>query len=282
MTDPWARWLLERRHGGDEERLRTMLEHLTRTRDRVLDNARIEEGDIVLDVGCGDGLIAFGALEHGPGRVVFTDVSQELLDVCRRIADGDPRCEFVVGSATDLPLPDESVDVVTTRSVVIYVQDKQRAFDEFFRVLRPGGRLSIFEPINSYTFPEPEHRYAGWDVTPVVELASKLKAEYDRIRGDHTLTDFDERDLVRFVETAGFAEVHLEFRIDIEPKEPDPHWDVLEKSSGNPLMPSLGEIMDAALSPAEADRFRAHMREAMAQGRGIERLAAAYLSAVKR
>lgn len=282
MTDPWARWLLERRHGGDEERLRTMLEHLTRTRDRVLDNARVEKGDTVLDVGCGDGLIAFGALEHGPGRVVFTDVSEELLDVCRRIADGDPRCEFVVGSATDLPLPDESVDVVTTRSVVIYVQDKQRAFDEFFRVLRPGGRLSIFEPINSYAFPEPEDRYAGWDVTSVVELASKIKAAYDGLRGDHTLTDFDERDLVAFAEGAGFTEVHLEFRIDVAPKEPDPHWDALEKSSGNPLMPTIGEMMDAALTTEEAERFRAHMRGATAGGRGVERAAVAFLWAVKR
>jgi len=43
-------------------------------------------------------------------------------------------------------IPDASVDVVTTRSVLIYVRDKRRAFGEFARVLRPGGWISIFEP----------------------------------------------------------------------------------------------------------------------------------------
>jgi arsenite methyltransferase len=282
VSDPWARWLLERRHGGDEERRRVMLEHLTRTRDRVLDNARIEEDDVVLDVGCGDGLIAFGALERGSRRVVFADVSEELLDVCRRIADGDSRCEFVVGSATDLPLPDESVDIVTTRSVVIYVQDKQRAFDEFFRVLRPGGRLSIFEPINSYEFPQRPDRFIFYDVAPVRALADKVKAYYRERADDSTLLDFDERDLVRFVEEAGFAEFHLEYEVNVEPSEPVASWEAVERSSGNPLSPTLGEAIDAALTPAEAARFRAHLRAEEESGRGVDRSAAAYVWAVKR
>lgn len=151
--DQWARWLLERRHGGDEDRLREMLEHLARTRDRVLDNASLGPGDVVLDAGCGDGLIAFGALERGAAKVIFSDVSAELLGVCREIAAGDPRCEFVRGSVDELPLPDESVDVATTRSVLIYVEDKLRALRELHRVLRPGGRLSTFEPINAFEYP---------------------------------------------------------------------------------------------------------------------------------
>ena len=42
------------------------------------------------------------------------------------------------------------MDIVTTRSVLIYVEDKRRAFEEFFRVLKPGGRISLFEPINRF------------------------------------------------------------------------------------------------------------------------------------
>jgi 2-polyprenyl-3-methyl-5-hydroxy-6-metoxy-1,4-benzoquinol methylase len=56
--DRWAAWLLERRHGGDPEALRVTLEHLGRVRERVLDAAAIAPGETVLDVGCGDGLIA--------------------------------------------------------------------------------------------------------------------------------------------------------------------------------------------------------------------------------
>src|SRR5437667_7168598 len=102
-----------------------MLEKLAGTRDRVLDSARLAEGETLLDVGCGEGLIAFGALERGAGEVIFSDVSTDLLDFCREAADQFgvlDRCRFVQAPADDLhAIDDRSVDVVTTRSVLIYV-----------------------------------------------------------------------------------------------------------------------------------------------------------------
>ena len=282
-TDPWAAWLLERRHGGDETRLGEMLHGVSKFRDRVVDNARIEDGDVLLDVGCGDGLIGFGALERvgAAGRVIFSDISQQLLDTCREIAAGDPRCSFLLASADALPLDDASVDVVTTRSVLIYLRDKRRAFEEAFRVLRPGGRLSIFEPINSYCFPEPDDRFAFYDVTAVLDLATKVKAYRERVARDDTLIDFDERDLIAWAEQVGFAEVHLELRIDLEPTAPVANWDARENSSGNPLAPTLREAMEGALAPDELERFRAHLRAEAEAGRGLERSAVAYLWARK-
>ena len=109
------------------------------------------------------------------------------------------RCEFLLASADDLSgVEDDSVDVVTTRSVLIYVEDKRRAFEEFFRVLKPGGRVSIFEPINSFKQPEPPHLFLGYDVTPVQELAKKVMAVFERIQPVDTdpMLDFDERDLL--------------------------------------------------------------------------------------
>ena len=64
-----------------------MLDRLGPVRDRVLDGAGIRPGDLVLDVGCGDGLIGLGALDRG-ARVIFSDISQALLDDCRAIAGG--------------------------------------------------------------------------------------------------------------------------------------------------------------------------------------------------
>ncbi|MEX2646165.1 MAG: methyltransferase domain-containing protein [Gaiellaceae bacterium] len=282
MTDRWAAWLLERRHGGDEQRLRELLEQLREWRDRVLDNARLGPDDVVLDAGCGDGLIAFGALERGAAKVIFSDVSAELLDVCREIAAGDPRCEFVLGSVDELPLPDESVDVATTRSVLIYVEDKLRALRELHRVLRPGGRLSIFEPINSFAYPQPEHRFAFWDVSPVVELSNRMKAHYRSVAPDQTLIDFDERDLVRWAEEAGFGEVRLDYEVRIEPGYRVANWEAYERSSGNPLAPTLRETADAALGPEDAERFLGHLRAENEAGRGIDRYAVAFLWAVKR
>ena len=63
---------------------------------------------------------------------------------------------------------------------------------------QPGGRLSIFEPINRFAFPESADRFEGYDVTPVVEIAEKLKEVYERIQpsGLDPMGDFDERDLI--------------------------------------------------------------------------------------
>ena len=159
--DQWAQWLLHRRFGGDLQRGQAMLQELAVWRDRILEHAIVAEGETVLDVGCGDGLIAFGVLDRvgEEGVVIFSDISQDLLDHCRSLAEqmqALARCRFVRAPADDLAaLAPGSVDVVTTRSVLIYVQAKQQALHEFFRVLRPGGRLSIFEPINRFCYRHP-------------------------------------------------------------------------------------------------------------------------------
>jgi arsenite methyltransferase len=86
-TDIWAQWLLHRRHGGDRERLKATLDQLYPVRDKVLSYAQLGDGDTLLDVGCGDGLIAFGALERRTTcRVVFVDISQDLLDHAASLA----------------------------------------------------------------------------------------------------------------------------------------------------------------------------------------------------
>jgi arsenite methyltransferase len=280
--DPWAAWLLERRHGGDERSLAETLEHLGPIRDRVLDNARIEPRDTLLDVGCGDGLIAFGALERG-ARVVFSDVSQELLDVCREIAAGDDRCSFVEADATDLsPVPDESVDAVTVRSVLIYVAERERAFAEFRRVLKPGGRLSLFEPLNSFEYPGPDERWGAWDVSEVQELADRVKGVFRAIHDRHgnTMHDFEAPDFVDLVERAGFTEIHADAAYEVSPSQAFETWETYENSSGNPLVPTLREAADSVLTPEESERFRGHLRRQAEAGEGVARAATLYLWAV--
>jgi ubiquinone/menaquinone biosynthesis C-methylase UbiE len=153
--DRWHRWLLDTRFGGDTAfREKDLADFLYPVRDTVLDKARLRPGDTVLDVGTGDGLIAFGALERlgSSGHVIFSDISQDLLDHCRAAAAAEGllnRCRFVLAPADSLAsVADASADLVTTRSVLIYVKDKAAALREFYRVLTAGGRVSLFEPIN--------------------------------------------------------------------------------------------------------------------------------------
>ena len=284
--DRWAQWLLERRHGGDEAELERLLPDLDEFRERVIANAEIEAGDIVLDVGTGDGLIGFAALEHvGPeGRVIFSDISADLLEECEQVAArlGElDRCEFVEASADDLPFDDESVDVVTTRSVLIYLMNKEPALREFHRVLRPGGHLSIFEPINRFCHEESRRRYYGLDVTPVQHLADKIMARW-KPPEEHPLLNFDEQDLFRWVQDAGFDEIRMDFRAEVDVTEWASSADAFLHSSGNPLDPTPEEEMADALDPAERAEFEAYIRETIAARPSVRRRRAkAYLRAVK-
>jgi SAM-dependent methyltransferase len=193
------------------------------------------------------------------------------------------RTEFVCAPAQDLsPISDESVDVVTTRSVLIYVDEKDRAFREFHRVLRAGGRISIFEPINNY-FPEDPDDFWGFHTHPVRDLVEKILAYEDRggSNEDDPMMNFNERDLVRYVEDAGFGEIHLELDVDVEPGSWVLDWVRLLGLAPNPNAHTLGEVIREVLTPEEAERFEAHLRPLVDSGRGVKRWAFAYLRAMK-
>jgi arsenite methyltransferase len=324
MTDRWARWVLalSARAATDPARFAQVREF----RDNVLLGARVRPGDVLLDVGCGDGLIGFGALT-GPARdtdsvndagpaddagpvgdagsvdgagtvddadpvgdaamVIFSDVSEALLDRCREIAADlgvSARCRFVRTGLPDLDgIETASVDVVTTRSVLIYVEDKVAAFRALYRVLRPGGRLSIFEPINGFGGQPPEHMLWGFDMTGLVEIAGKVKDAYRRHLPDcNTLTDFDERDLLSYAEAVGFEDLHLTYHAYVGVEPPAMDWSNLLRFAPNPLVPPLGEVIEQTLSPAERAALAARMAAEAAAGRWRRRLATAYLTGTRK
>lgn len=260
-----------------------MLAQLATVRDRVLDNAELAPGDELLDVGCGSGLIGFGALARD-GRVVFSDISEELLADCRALAEQAEvldRCRFVNARADDLlGIEDGSIDVVTTRSVLIYVEEKERAFSEFHRVLKTGGRLSLFEPVNRFGI---EKRRATWgyDLDGVEDLMRKVNAVYASAQPEpDPMVDFDERDLLRLAEDASFFPITLEYRAEIEPPEARA-WETFLHSSFNPKAPTLAEAMEQALTADEQERLRSVLRPAVESGLGVWRMGTAYLWAVK-
>lgn len=273
ITDRWARWLLGGREGGDLQLRERTLTRLRAVRDQVLDRAAIQPDDVVLDVGAGDGLIAFGALERlgAGGRVIFADVSSPLLDHCRQAAvelGAVDRCSFVECSAEDLRgIDDMGVDVVTTRSVLIYVDDKKRALAEFFRVLRPGGRISLWEPINRLMHPEQRGRWNGYDVSSVQDLADRVTAAMRQAQPDsQAMVGFDDRDLFDMTMEAGFLPVHLELRRDFERQHEPRSWESFERSSPNPLAPTLEEVLARALAEEEVRRFVACVRPQVESG----------------
>jgi arsenite methyltransferase len=106
----------------------------------------IGPGDTVLDIGSGSGTDTLLASTLATcGRVYGLDMTPAMLGKLRRnvAAMGSTRVQPLEGNAEEIPLPDASVDVVTSNGVLNLVPDKRRAFAEIARVLKPGGRLQV-------------------------------------------------------------------------------------------------------------------------------------------
>ena len=290
-SDRWSRWVLERRDAGSEEQRQATLARLAGIRDQLLLNAEPLVGATLLDVGAGDGLIGLEGLDRvGPdGRVIFSDISNALLERCRQIVGSRgalDRAEFVTTAAEDLAgIPDVSVDVATARSVLIYVDDKPSAFASLYRVLRPGGRISLFEPINRLTFPEPDGRFWGYDLSSVRELVARVQAVLAREdrAARSAMMDFDDRDLAKLAEEAGFDRVHVRCHIDIERGGDGPaiSAEALLDSAPNPNAPTAREALTVALTAPEQDQFITALKQAFDGREAVRRRAVAYVSATK-
>jgi SAM-dependent methyltransferase len=111
----------------------------------------IQSGDTVLDIGSGSGTDAFIAagLVGSSGRVIGLDLTEAMRDKLRAIAAaaGAANLEVLAGNAEAIPLPEASVDVVSSNGVLNLVPDKPRAIREIARVLRDGGRLQIADVV---------------------------------------------------------------------------------------------------------------------------------------
>jgi arsenite methyltransferase len=287
-TDKWLDWIVNRRYGGDKKQAEESMKQMNMLRDKIIGDASIKDGDIVLDIGTGDGLLGFGALEKvGPnGKVIFSDISESCVEACKEIyssMESPNPAEFIVTPAQRLPMDDNSVDVVMFRSVLIYIKEKQDCFKEFYRVLKPGGRISFFEPINIFTKRhQSKHTFYGHDVSPIKDIWEKIRTVFPgKEEPDHPMLNFDEDDLFRFVRDAGFGELSMEVNARSQKMPVGGNWHFLFKSAPNPNSLTLEEAANKTLSSKENTKFVEFMKQKIENDPSIYLMAICYLNAVK-
>jgi arsenite methyltransferase len=168
--------------------------------------ARLQPGEVVLDLGSGAGMDCFLAANRvgGQGYVIGVDMTHEMLDKANanKARLGLENVEFRQGQIEALPVADQSVDVVISNCVINLSPDKSAVFKEVFRVLKPGGRISISDIVTRGDF-SPDHR---------AQLALWAECVTGAIDADEYLA---------LVQEAGFVNVEVVEKVQASP-EPRP------------------------------------------------------------
>lgn len=162
--------------------------------------AALKPGEVVADLGSGGGLDVFlAARQVGPSGFVYgVDMTDDMLARARRNAEklGAANVEFRKGHIEDLPLPDESVDVIISNCVINLSPDKGQTLREAFRVLRHGGRLAVSDVVIDGT----------WEDLPVTESQVRTALSWAGcIAGALTVDQYQ-----TFLAEAGFEEIQID------------------------------------------------------------------------
>lgn len=171
----------------------------------LLEGAGVLEGSHVLDVACGTGVLTRDALSRAgaSGRVVGADAAPGMLAAAKEI---EPAIDWVLCSAEALDEDDAVFDCVISQFGMMFFDDKQKAADEMFRVLKPGGSLAIA------VWQSVEHNPAYADIISLLEQLVGTAAA-DALRLPYSLGDADR--VTAVLEISGFDEITVEAKTEL-------------------------------------------------------------------
>jgi len=157
--------------------------------------AELKPGQIVLDLGSGGGIdVLLSAKRVGPtGKVYGLDMTDEMLALANenKRRAGVENVEFLKGDIEQIPLPDESVDVIISNCVINLSADKRKVLSEAFRVLKPGGKFAVSDVVVRGFVPD--------------EVRNSMELWIGCVAGA-----LEEQEFIRLLRDTGFAEPSIE------------------------------------------------------------------------
>ena len=125
---------------------------------KLVENANLNEGEVVLDLGSGPAhdLIQAAEIVGSKGKAIGVDMTDEMILLGKKNTAHLTNVEILKGNLQDIPLPDNSVDVIISNCVFNLAPNKLKAFTEAYRVLKPGGRIVESDVALDYELTEEE------------------------------------------------------------------------------------------------------------------------------
>jgi ubiquinone/menaquinone biosynthesis C-methylase UbiE len=156
--------------------------------------AELKNGEIVLDLGSGAGIDVFLASQMvgAEGKVIGLDMTPEMIQKAQENAlkGGYTNIEFILGEIETIPLDDNIIDIIISNCVINLTTDKLKAFQEAYRVLKPGGRLLIS------------------DLVTLGEIKPSIRENFEAW-SNCIAGAMDKDEYLKTIEKAGFSEVNI-------------------------------------------------------------------------
>lgn len=229
----------------------------------LIQSANVQPGERVLDVACGTGIVARQVARRvgAQGAVIGLDINPNMLDVGHAAAEREGlTLEWHAGPAEQLPFPDGSFDLLMCQFGLMFFTDRHKALTEMYRVLRPGGRLTVSV-------------WQGLEQHPFYQILHEVSRQHlGKSSVESVFSLGDSNELRRMLTDAGFQQVEIEpASITARYSNPDGFlaWEIDIDPAEAPAMQGLDTQAQQAILAAVRQEMQTSLDEVIHDGQVV-------------